>query len=150
MDRKEVGPASEYTGERLLGFYGGKNQGTVIQWLRPSHNKKVIRAGLRVKAREDLTTFRQEISRDPGSGEVEGLVNFLDPIAAGMTGTVVFMMNGGRVVTSGNAVVVFDLPSYMEGTLNAGASSGPVVVLSSDFGKLDVVEDSSVPQSGTR
>lgn len=136
--KMKVEPTQLYSGERLLGFYGGKNQGTVIQWLRPSNNSQVIRTGLRVMAREPFVPFRLEI--DSSSGH-NNLAAFGDKILAGMSGEVVFMMNGGRVVTSGNAVIDFDLPKDFEKTQNCGASTGPLLVLSTDFWKLDVVEE---------
>lgn len=132
-----------FSGERLIGWYGGNNQGSVIQWLRPSNNSQVIRTGLKVSVKEELSAFRLAIAGG-------GLTVFPDTMLPGMTGTVTSMMNGGNVVTSGNAVITFDLPGDWVKTEGSGASTGPVVVMSTDFWRLDVVEDSSVVSPSQR
>jgi len=127
-----------YEGERMLGFYGGRSMGTVTQWLKPSHNSQVIRAGLRVRVVEEFLAYKFEFYSD-------GLIAFPDPMPAGMNGTVVFMMNGGKVVNSGSAVVIFDLPDSWEKSHNGGMSTGPLIVAAENFPFLEVL-GASAPQ----
>jgi hypothetical protein len=137
--------AQNYMGERLVGWLGGTNHGSVTQWMYPSMNNRTITTGAKVQIMETLTAYRMEMGQ---TGQTTSLNIFPSPlpilvfsgISSGLNGTVITMMNVGEVVTSGNAIIQFELPppDVFPTSDDCGSTSGPVIVMIEDFHKLMV------------
>ena len=125
------------TGERMVAWYGGKNMGSVTQWLYPSNNGKVLKIGSKVRVLQSFEAFRMETSR------AKALAVFPQKLPENLEGTVVFLHSIGNAPTSGNALITFDLPKAFQETDTtggAGQTLGALLVITTDFQHLEVTE----------
>ena len=125
------------TGERMVAWIGGKNMGSVTQWLYPSRNGKVLKIGTKVKVVKPFEAFKTETSG------TDALGIFAQNLPVGLQGKVVFLHCIGNSPTSGNALIAFDLPeSFQETdtTGGAGQTLGALLTMHTDFKNLEVVE----------
>jgi len=131
----EVTEIDEFTGERLIAWYGGKNQGSVNQWRFLSKNKMVIRKGQEVEVAKKIHAARAIYSGDMSVFNVG--------VPAGYRGTVE-RVHGDNVPTKGDAVIIFRLPEKWDNyqTGGGGGTTGPLLVDVKEFAKL-VVKDSA-------
>uniref|UniRef100_A0A7S2J0N8 Uncharacterized protein n=1 Tax=Zooxanthella nutricula TaxID=1333877 RepID=A0A7S2J0N8_9DINO len=143
MHPTEVGDFLSFTtthfeAERLVAWYGGKNMGSVNQWLYLSSNGKVVKQGQRVKSEADIPATRMAYVNEKGSVIP---VSFPVGVEAGMTGTVHVVYAFDNVPTSGSAIITFDLPSAMTKSGGSGFTTGPLIVPPQEFAKLEVLNE---------
>ena len=125
------------TGERMVAWLGGKNMGSVTQWLYPSNNGKVLKIGASVKTVKSFQAYRMEASGTSALGI------FPQKLPEGLLGKVVFLHSIGNAPTSGNALITFDLPTAFQETDTtggAGQTLGALLVLTTDFQHLEITE----------
>ena len=124
-------------GERMVAWLGGKNMGSVTQWLYPSNNGKVLKIGASVKTVKSFQAYRMEASGTSALGI------FPQKLPEGLKGKVVFLHSIGNAPTSGNALITFDLPTAFQETDTtggAGQTLGALLVLTTDFQHLEITE----------
>ena len=98
----------------------------------------MVKTGAKVRLVYDSEGHRIEVDIEEG---VDGdFVDIPDPLPAGLNGTVVYMMNGGNLPTSGMAIVNWDLPSDLTKTGGAGSTMGPMIMNTAEFHKMEVLD----------